>query len=250
MGDIWNVWVYDMGRGTLSRLTFEGDNRDPVWADSKHVVYGSFRNGHFGIYWKRISGNEAEEQLTATPTEPWVTSCSGDGQRCTYDLGPSAGLPGIQVLPMAGEHKQSAPILAEPTAEAATISPDGKWVAYDSAESGRSEVYVRPFPSGASKWQISNEGGIRPKWSANGRELFFRKGSLRSASSLMSVQIQTETVFAASQPKQIFPFRYEQAGHDYAVMPDGQHFICIKEPQAGPTEVAVILNWASELSRK
>ena len=178
MGDTWNAWLYDMGRGTLSRLTFEGDNRDPVWtADSKRVLYGSFRKGHFGIYWKPIFGKGAEEQLTATETEPWLTSCSPDGQECTYDLGASDPSSGIHLLPMAGEHKPTT-LLAEPTAEAAAISPDGKWVAYESAESGRSEIYVRPFPSGAAKWQVSTEGGIRPKWSPNGRELFF--GEVRS----------------------------------------------------------------------
>jgi hypothetical protein len=150
---------------------------------------------------------------------------------------------------MAGEHKPTT-LLAEPTAEAAAISPDGKWVAYESAESGRSEIYVRPFPSGGAKWQVSTEGGIRPKWSANGRELFFRRGSLRSESTLMSVQIQTASTFTSNQPKALFRFRYAQSGHDYAVLPDGEHFLCIKEPDIGPTQVEVVLNWATELIKR
>jgi eukaryotic-like serine/threonine-protein kinase len=249
-GDAWNVWLYDLERGTLSRVTFDGDNRDPIWTvDSKRVVYVSFRNGRFGLYWKPIYGNGAEEALVTTDGIPWPNSCSADGRSCAYDLGPGAPSPGIYLLPLVGERKTTA-LLADPSAQGAMISPDGKWVAYQSTESGRDEVYVRQFPSGASKWQLSAEGGVRPIWSANGRELFFREGGLRSESMLMSVAIQTQPSFTAGSPKQLFPFRYAQAGHDYAVTPDGQHFICIKEPQAGPTEVAVVLNWASELVKK
>ena len=247
MGDVWNVWLYDRERGVLSRLTFEGDNRDPIWsADSKRVIYVSFRNGHFGIFWKPIFGGRSEEQLVATDSLPWPDSCSRDGRWLTYDVGPPT--PGVYLLPLIGERKPRA-IIVEPFAQAAMISPDAKWIAYESRESSRSEIYVRQFPSGATKWQISTEGGIRPKWSANGRELFFRTGGIRSESTLMRVAVQTEPLFIASQPRPLFQFRYAQAGHDYAVMPDNQHFICIKESEqeTTATQVNVILNWNAEL---
>jgi len=109
------------------------------------------------------------------------------------------------------------------------ISPDGKWLAYESRESGRSEVYVRQLPSGPGKWQISSQGGIQPRWSGDGRELFFRSGVIAGMSTLMTVPVQTEGAFTAGSPRPPVRFRYEQGGHDYAVMPDGQHFICIKE---------------------
>jgi eukaryotic-like serine/threonine-protein kinase len=252
MGDVWNVWLYDLGRGALSRLTFEGDNRDPIWtADSKRVIYVSFRNGHFGIFWKPVSGGGSEEELVATESLPWPTSCSRDGRWFTYDVGPPAPATGIYLLPLIGERKP-APIIVEPFAEAAMISPDGKWIAYESRESGRSEIYVRQFPSGATKWQITTEGGIRPKWSASGSELFFRTGGIRSESTLMSVAIQTEPSLITSKPRPLFQFRYAQAGHDYAVMPDNQHFICIKESEheTSATQVNVILNWNAELKEK
>jgi Tol biopolymer transport system component len=252
MGDVWNVWLYDLERGVLSRLTFEGDNRDPIWtADSKRVIYVSFRNGHFGIFWKPISGGQPEEELVATDSLPWPTSCSRDGHWLTYDVGPPAPATGVYLLSLIGERKATL-MIVEPFAEAAMISPDGKWAAYESRESGRSEIYVRQFPSGATKWQISTEGGIRPKWSANGRELFFRTRGIRGESTLMDVAIQTEPSLVASKPRPLFPFRYAQAGHDYALLPDNQHFICIKESEreTGATQINVILNWNAELKEK
>jgi eukaryotic-like serine/threonine-protein kinase len=252
MGDVWNVWLYDLERGVLSRLTFEGDNRDPIWtADSKRVIYVSFRNGHFGIFWKPMSGGRPEEKLAATDSLPWPTSCSRDGRWFTYDVGPPSPATGVYLLPLVGERKPTL-MIAEPFAAAAMISPDGKWAAYESTESGRSEIYVRQFPSGETKWQISTEGGIRPKWSANGRELFFRTGGIRGESTLMGVAIQTEPSLIAAKPRPLFQFRYAQAGHDYAVLPDGQHFICIRESEreTTATQVNVIVNWDAELKQK
>jgi Tol biopolymer transport system component len=252
MGDIWSVWLFDLEEETLRRVTFEGDNRDPIWtADSKRVIYGSFRGGHFGIYWKTISGSEPEEEMTTTLAEPWPTSCSKDGQWCAFDMALTTEQSGVFLLPLARERKTVVAV-NDPFAQAAAISPDGKWIAYESAESGRSEIYVQHFPTGATKWQVSTDGGIRPTWAANGRELFFRKGSLRSESTLMSVGIRTEPSFTVGQQQQLFQFHYQQAGHDYAVMPDGQHFICIRESEreASTAQVNVILNWTAELKKR
>jgi len=108
------------------------------------------------------------------------------------------------------------------------ISPDGKWLAYESRESGRSEVYVRQLPSGPGKWQISSQGGIQPRWSGDGRELFSQRRHRRHEHIDDCPCPDRRSVhrrFAATPVR----FRYEQGGHDYAVMPDGQHFICIKE---------------------
>jgi hypothetical protein len=252
MGDLWNVWLFDLERGVLSRLTFEGDNRDPIWtADSKHVIYVSFRNGQFRIFWKPISGGQSEQELVATEALPWPGSCSRDGRWLTYDVGPPAAATGIYLLPLTGERKPTR-MIAEPFAQAAMISPDGKWLAYESRETGRSEIYMRQFPAGATKWQISTEGGIRPKWSTNGRELFFRTGGIRSESTLMSVIVRTEPSLIAGKPTPLFPFRYAQAGHDYAVLPDHEHFISIKESEqeTNATQVNIILNWRPRLQEK
>ena len=252
MGDSWNVWVYDLKRGTLSRITFDGDNRDPIWsADGKRVIYVSFREGHWGIYWKPVYENGPEEELVRSEGIPFPDACSRDGQWLTYDLGPAAEPTGIYLLPLAGERKATA-MVVDPFAESLAISPDGKWAAYDSMESGRSEVYVREFPAGYRRWQVSTEGGTRPLWSVDGKELFFRAGTIRSQSTLMAAAVQTQGGFRANAPRPLFPFRCDQAGHDYAVMPDAQHFICIqeREEESGAHQVNVVLNWATELIKK
>ena len=248
----WNVWIYDLAHKTLNRATFEGDNRDPIWtADGKRVIYVSSRNGRSSIFWKPVTGPGPEEELVSTESLPLPFSTSPDGQWFSYSLGPPAPAAGVYLLPLEGERK-SRPFALEPDAMGGAISPDGRWIAYESRESGRSEVYVRALSGGAGKWQISSQGGIRPSWSASGHELFFRTGSIMSESTLMSVTVAPGTQFSASSPRPLFRFTYLQGGHDYAVMPDGQHFICIKESEhdTSATQVNVVLNWTAELKKK
>ncbi len=247
----WNVWIYDLAHKTLNRATFEGDNRDPIWAaDSKHVIYVSFRNGRNGIYWKPVAGPGPEEELVSTESLPFPFSTSPDGHWLSYMLSAPAPGAGVYLLPLEGERKPK--LIAFEATNGGAISPDARWIAYESRESGRSEVYVRSLSSGAGKWQISTQGGIRPSWSATGHELFFRSGSITSESILMSVAVAAGPEFTASPPKPLFSFAYLQGGHDYAVMPDGQHFICIKESEQDTSarQVNVVLNWTTELSRK
>ena len=248
----WNVWVYDLSHKTLNRATFEGDNRDPIWAaDSKHVIYASFRNGRSGIFWRPVTGPGSEEELVSTESQPFPFSVSPDGHWLSYMLGaPSPGA-GVYLLPLEGERKPR-PFVLEPAAMGGAISPDARWIAYESRESGQSEVYVRSLSGEAAKWQISTQGGIRPSWSASGHELLFRTGNLDSDSTLMSVAVTPGPEFSPSSPKPLFRFAYLQGGHDYAVMPDGQHFICIKESEhdTSVTQVNMVLNWAAELKKK
>ena len=248
----WNVWLYDLRQMTLSRLTFEGDNRDPIWSsDGKRVAYSSFRNGHYGIFWKPIVGPGGEEELVKTEATPWPFSFSRDGQWLSYTLeNPSAPTTGIYLLTLKGD-REAKRIVSVPSAYGGAISPNGRWLAYESRESGRSEVYVKEL-SGPGKWQISSEGGFRPRWSADGRELFFRSGTFTGESTLMSVGIQTAGAFSAGSPRPLFRFHYTQGGHDYAVMPDGQHLICIKESEheTRATQINLILNWSAELKEK
>jgi hypothetical protein len=131
------------------------------------------------------------------------------------------------------------------------FSPDGKWLAYSSDESGRREVYLQPYPGPGSKWQISSEGGQEPVWNPNGRELFYRSGS-----KIMAVEITTQPGFAAGRPKALFEGPYLPTAGSfpyYDVSPDGQRFLMLKpvESQASaPTQINVVLNWFEELKRK
>jgi serine/threonine-protein kinase len=241
-----NVWLYDIGRDTLSRFTFEGDNRDPIWAsDNRRVIYVAGRENGFHLRWKPIDGSGPEEELVSMDKVPMAYSCSPDGRWLSYSAANT-----VYLLPLAGGERKPKAIESGPFTFGGAISPDGKWIAYQSSESGQSEIYVRSL-EGAGKWQISSAGGIRPRWSRDGSELFFRSGSIQGRSTLMSAPIQQGPNFAAGTPRALFPFRYLQGGHDYAVMSDGRHFICIKRPdiEAGSVSANVIVNWAAELKK-
>jgi len=145
------------------------------------------------------------------------------------------------------------PFLPSQTLEdAPQISPDGRWLAYATTESGRREIYVKPYPGPGGKWQISTEGGTEPVWNRSGRELFYRSGD-----KMMAVDITTQPSFAAGKPRQLFEGDYVStevglARPDYDVSPDGQRFLMLKpaeQEQAAPTQINVVLNWTEELKR-
>ncbi|MGA7930998.1 MAG: protein kinase [Candidatus Sulfotelmatobacter sp.] len=248
----WSVWLYDLQLGSLNRVTFEGDNRDPIWSvDGKRIIYESTHNGHKGIFWKPVSGPGGEEELVGATAQPLAGSVSKDGRYVTFSGYGLSELAGIYQLPLQEERKPRL-LFNERSATMESISPDGKWIAYESSDSGRLEVYVRDFATGTGKRQVSTEGGTRASWSADGKELFFRSTDSKTGYSLMSVAVSPGEEFTASQPRALFRFSCNQAGHDYAPTPDGQHFLCIKPPEseATATQVNVVLNWSTELLKK
>jgi serine/threonine-protein kinase len=139
--------------------------------------------------------------------------------------------------------------------ETARLSPDGRWVAYLSDESGRYEVYVRPFPdAGGGKWQITTDGGQEIAWAPSGKELFYRTGAARER--MMVVDIQAQTGFVPGRPRLLFSaphFSRNVTGPDYGISPDGQRFLMIKAPMpdtaSSPQQLNVVLNWFDELKR-
>ena len=130
------------------------------------------------------------------------------------------------------------------------FSPDGRWLAYASDESGRTEIYVQPYPGPGAKWQISTDGGTEPQWNRNGRELFYRSGNR-----MMAVDVGTTPNLTVSKPKQIFEGEYEPtlvSAANYDVSPDGQRFLMLKAARVqdeAPTQINVVLNWFQELKR-
>jgi hypothetical protein len=126
----------------------------------------------------------------------------------------------------------------------AVISPDGRWLAYVSDESGREEVYVQAYPGPGTRVQVSTDGGQGPVWAADGRRLFFRK-----AEKLMAAPVDSKSTFSVGAPKVLFEGRFEHAGHDYAL--SGGRFVFIKEAEQtqGQTEIRVLQNWGEELKR-
>jgi hypothetical protein len=145
------------------------------------------------------------------------------------------------------------PFLGTPFNEGgAQFSPDGRWLAYVSDESGRPEIYVQPYPGPGGKWQVSPEGGTEPAWNRNGRELFYRSGN-----KMMAVESTLQPSFAAGKPRVLFEGEYRstaypQLGTDYDVSADGQRFLMVKETERAQStaQINVVLNWFEELKRR
>ena len=252
-GQQWNVWIYDLQQGSLNRLTFEGDNRDPMWsADGKRVIYASTRNGRRGLYWKPVSGTGAEDQLLDSTGQLFPASVTNDGKYLIYDTGAWEDAAAIYAVPLQGERRPQV-LFKQPSLANGKVSPNGKWIAYESSETGRAEIYVRRFTAGAEKWQVSSEGGDHALWTRDGSGLYFRSPGPRGEMAVMGTTIGQGEEFTFSPPQALFPFRCVTAGaHDYGVMSNGQKIICIKEPEAEKkaTQVNVVLNWTSELKKK
>ena len=199
------IWLYDLSRETLTRLTFEGNaNHYPVWTpDGKRIAFQSNKEGPPNIFWQLADGSGGLERLTTSEYIQAPMSWSPDGQLLAFiEVNPTTGYD-IWVLRLSDRKAQ--PFLRTPFNEAAPrFSPDGRWLAYISDESGRYEIYVQPYPGPGGKWQISTEGGTEPVWNPNGRELFYRSGD-----KMMAVDIATQPGFAAGKPRMLFEGPYE-----------------------------------------
>ncbi len=241
-----DVWIHDLVRGTLTRLTFDpGEEETPIWSpDGKRVAFTASRAGQpRSIFWKPAGGG-AEELLATAPHHLHLTSWSPDGRFLLYyQMAPNTGQD-IWLLPLEGDRKPR-PMLQTPFNESdAKFSPDGRWVAYVSDETGRNEVYVQAYPGPGGKSQISTEGGTEPAWARSGRELFYRNGD-----KMMAVTLETKPGFTAGTPRLLFQGQYEPT---YDVAPDGQRFLMIKAGAQGaaPVQLQLVLNWFEELKRR
>ena len=261
-GEITALLFGDLARGTLSRSTAEGQVFSPVWApDGKRVGF-SFAPAGTGssrarVYWQNADGSTPPELLTGEGDlrMEGPNSFSPDGSLLLFDAyDPADTSPAytgwdIFVLPLSGDRKPH-PFLQTKSQESnARFSPDGRWVAYESNESGRSEVYVRPFPGPGARWQISTEGGQDARWSRSGRELFYRQ-----ADKMMIVDVETKPTFRPGRPRTLFEGRHygmNAYGYSYDVAPDGRFLMIRPDPaESGPAQVKVVLNWFEEVKRR
>jgi len=254
-----DIWVWDLTRKTLTRTTFDpAPDSYPVWTpDSRRVIFGSPRGGQPNLFWQPADGTGAAERLTESSYNQQAFSISPDGSRLVF----REGLPpyDLNVL-LVGTDRRREPLLRTPFNEGnAEVSPDGRWLAYESNESGRNDVYVRPFPDvNAGRWQVSTAGGSRPLWARNGQELFY----VGEDAALMSVRVQRGTTWTATTPLMLFTgqqFFFGDApgqlgqGRTYDIARDGRRFLMIKEGSADgarPTNsIVVVQNWFEELKR-
>jgi len=243
-----DVWIHDVSQGTLSRLTFEGQNFYPAWSpDGRKVAYSSTAAGRDrDIYWKAWDGSGAEDTLVARPEEQWEVAFAPDGRSLVYRESHPKTARDIWFLPLQGDRTPQ-PLLTTPFEERApSVSPDGRWLAYTSEETGREEVYVRPYPGAGGRWQVSTGGGQEPLWARTGRELFYRSGD-----SLIAVDVRPGPVFSVGSRRRLFQGRYAANNNypNYDVHPDGRRFLMIKS-QEGPSELVAVLGWFEELRRR
>ena len=249
-----DIWIWDLARETLTRLTFDPAlDIYPTWTpDGTRVAFASVRRGSLNMFWKAADGTGAVEPLGESENARAPQAFTPDGARLVFR---EAGRPSDLGVLTLGEAAES--ILASEFDESnAEISPDGRWLAYQSDASGRDEIYVRPFPNvDEGRWQISRDGGTHPLWSPDGNELFYlRSTTSLSMLRLMAVPIETEPTFVPGNPAVVFDENYVgyTTGRPYDIDPDGERFLMIKQAGAGEdsaTELILVQNWFQDLER-
>jgi Tol biopolymer transport system component len=249
-----DIWIIDLLRGTKTRLTFDpADHVDPVWSpDGTRIAFSSNRMGQVDFYQIPADGSGSAELLLGgkgpqTEVEDW----SPDGKYLIYDAQISPQVPQIHlnVLPLAGDRKPIPFTNTEFVTQQGRFSPNGRWLAYRSMESGRSEVYVQSFTLDSAqsrgKWQISTAGGELPIWRRDGKELFYRYGR-----TFYAVDVKTDGAsFEVGIPKPLFDTATVSNGSvtrdtPYAVTRDGQRFLVLSTAKNVANEpMEVLVNW-------
>lgn len=216
-----SVWIYDGARGVRTRLTGGENDTWPVWShDGRRVAFSSRRPGYLDIYIRDVATG-AEQPAAISATDKLTTGWSPDGTIIFYNaLGLASGTDILYVTVANGKsHPYAATQFQESSAK---MSPDGKWVAFQSNESGQSEIYVAPFPPTGAKWTVSESGGIDPRWRADGRELFFIQPSNRT---VVAVPVSLGVRPEIGKPVPLFAVQASSGGFPWDVSADGQRII-------------------------
>jgi eukaryotic-like serine/threonine-protein kinase len=240
-----NIWIYDVRRKTLSRLTFSGDDIFSLWhPGGRRVVFTSGRSGPYNVYWTAADGSGEPERLTHNANPHRATSWSPDGDVLLFhEYAPGVGRD-IWQLPMSGDDRSVRPFLRTPFNEMEGVfSPDGRWVAFMSDESGRWEVYLRAYPGSREKTRVSVEGGWSPVWNPGGHELFYQ-----NATGVLAVSISGGPIPTVGEPRLLFESRSDvplNRGKNFDVSRDAQRFLVVE--RTAPSDLSVILGWVDPL---
>jgi serine/threonine-protein kinase len=261
-----DIWVYDVEGDTLTRLTFAGEsNSYPVWTpDGQRIVYTSQeKGGSQNLWWLRADGSGDTQRITQSQSIQHARSWRPDGKVLAFRQYNTSTSWDIMTVAIEGNEKSGwKPGEPQPFANSVVyemepaFSPDGRWLAYASSESGSFEVYVRAFPGPSGKWQISNGGGNFPKWSNNGKELFYRTPDNK-------ITVVTYTAagdsFHADKPQPWSPGQFPDHWlgvimYNFDPHPDGKRFVVLKVPDTerntAVNKVNMVLNWFEELKQR
>ena len=246
-----DVWVYDAKSEIWSQLTFDGRSSRPFWTpDGRRVTFYSSLGGQWNTFWRLADGSGSAERLTSSKYPQFPTGWSPDGRTLIFSERNPETDEDIWILTVGGDARESPRLfLRTPFREtAARFSPDGRWVAYASNESGRDEVYVCSYPECQGRWRLSTGGGHDPHWAPGGEEVVYRHED-----QVLSARFSAEGRFSAAEPRLLFRGQYDPAlSHDsYDVAPDGLRFLMIRgEPQKEPVRLIAVLDWRDELRRR
>jgi Tol biopolymer transport system component len=271
-------WVYDLANGRMQRLTFDAtqDNQSPIWSpDGTRIAFSSRRNNKWGIYTKLADGTGTEDLITESDAVKEPMSWSPDGKILVYAQTGQSG--DVWAVPLTGDKKPFPLLQSRFNERFPQVSPDGKWLAYASDETQRDEIYVKPFPDGPGKWQVSVDGGLLPRWRHDSKELYFF-----SVPNFLAAEIHvTGSSLQAGVPQALFAVGSNPnaaTGHNsyasYAVSSDGRNFLISQlgvggpaasggladqiatvvdrggATAAAPNTVTVVLNWPQMLKKK
>jgi len=247
-----DIWIWDFARATLTRVTFDARiDAYPVWLPGgRRLLFTSARSGAFNLYWQAADGIGAVERLTEGTTAQFPHAMTPDGSHVIIkEINRQEDLMLLPLEPPRRPQPLIQTMFAERNAE---IAPDGRWLAYESNESGREEVYVRPFPDvGGGRWQVSTGGGRMALWSRDGQELFYASPE----GALMGVRVDAGPSWRGSTPAKILdgPYVSGRLGRTYDISRDGRRFLVVKETRRDqsdvPLHIIVVQNWHQELKR-
>jgi dipeptidyl aminopeptidase/acylaminoacyl peptidase len=241
--DTYDLWIYEVATGLRNRFTFDpGYDSAPVWSPrGDELVFLSDRGGRRDLYRQAVAGSGQAELLYASDVDKIPTSWSPDGKSIVYMVTGAESQFDLWVLPLDG-NGEPYPFLQGPAGEATTtFSPDGRWLAYASEESGTWEVYVTTFPQPSRRWQISTNSGVYPIWSESGEEIFY----IDYAGQVNAVQVSWEQDHLEVGPATIL-FKSptpDAGGSRVSVMPDSQEFLCLRNTAVVSPNLSLVVNW-------
>jgi serine/threonine-protein kinase len=250
-----NVWIWDLTRDALMRLTDKpGAFQYCLWApDGQHVVFSAVASAANQLLQMRADGTGQMEPLVDAATlklTPYPNAITPDGKFVIFRAIASGQLDNLYTVSLTGDHTVKPLLATEHSERNASISPDGKWMAFESDLSGRFEIYVRPFPNvESSQFPISTAGGVKPLWSPAGGEIFY----ISADNKMMAVPVKTAPGFSAGKPETLFdlsPYFTGGVGVNFDVTRDGKRFAMIKNPANASSKtlpITVVINWVEDL---
>jgi eukaryotic-like serine/threonine-protein kinase len=254
-----DLYVYDLDRGVLGNITTDGVSHWPVWSpDGAELAFRAGPMGHFRIWRAPADRSRAPQQVSAVGEAQSAESWSPDNRTIAYTAMSFSEPPKIMTTRIDGGHSAEPLTIDKAPQGSPKFSPDGRWLAYCSNESGKAQVYVQAFPGPGAKVQISTDGGTDPVWRRAGGELYYRNGD-----SMMSVEMKTAPTLNAGRPKELWRGHYSHGmssscgppgatSSNYDVTADGKRFLMIKDDdqdRAASRQIVVVLGWADELRR-